>query len=267
MVETERAIPTIVLSNEGGAWSTDSVRGLGFIVMLCASVGCYDGPPDPAGEPTDSGATGGSGSPSTPSRPSDPTAMSGLGDTSGSNDSMDSMDSDDPSDPTTAGTSTTDPGDSDDTTSGAMSGCEGGPLPAPIPGCAPAPPPSTGDIHQDCVDRINQLRWECQCLPPLERWSDAEVCSDDQSSADQNGGGAHGNFGMCNENAQNTCPNWGSEAQVIGGCLQAMWDEGPGEPFSEHGHYINMSSTNYSRVACGFASGNGGVWSNQNFRP
>lgn len=95
----------------------------------------------------------------------------------------------------------------------------------------------------------------------------SEVCSDEQSSADQNGGGAHGNFGMCNENAQNTCPNWGSEAQVIGGCLQAMWDEGPGELFSEHGHYINMSSTNYSRVACGFATGNGGVWSNQNFSP
>jgi hypothetical protein len=72
---------------------------------------------------------------------------------------------------------------------------------------------------------------------------------------------------MCGESAQNTCPNWGSEEQVISGCLQAMWDEGPGEPFSAHGHYINMSSSNYSKVACGFSSAGGGVWANQNFSP
>ena len=152
-------------------------------------------------------------------------------------------------------------------TSGEMSGCEGGPLPAPIPGCTPTVPATTGDIHQDCVDRINQFRWECQCLPPLARWNDAESCTDDQSGLDQNGGGPHGNFGMCGENAQNTCPNWGSEQQIISGCLQSMWDEGPGEPFSAHGHYINMSSMNYTRVACGFSSSGGQVWSNQNFAP
>lgn len=148
-----------------------------------------------------------------------------------------------------------------------MTGCESGPLSAPIAGCMPAPLPSTGDFHQDCVDRINQFRWECQCLPPLARWTEAESCTNSQSSADQNGGGAHGNFGMCGENAQNTCPNWGSEDDVVGGCLQMMWDEGPGEPFSEHGHYINMSSTTYSKVACGFATSGQGVWSNQNFAP
>lgn len=146
-----------------------------------------------------------------------------------------------------------------------MTGCESGPLAAPIAGCAPAPPPSTGDFGQDCVDRINQFRWLCQCLPPLERWTDAETCTDSQSGADQSTGGAHQNFGMCNENAQNTCPDWPSEDQVINGCLQMMWDEGPGEPFSAHGHYINMSSTSYTKVACGRASASGGVWSNQNF--
>jgi hypothetical protein len=158
-----------------------------------------------------------------------------------------------------------DAGDSSD--GGEMAGCETGPLPAPIPGCAPAPMPSSGDVHQDCVDRINQFRWECQCLPPLTRWVEAEACSDDQSSDDQNGGGPHGNFGACGENAQNTCPNWGSQQDVIVGCLQAMWDEGPGEPFSAHGHYINMSNLGYSRVACGFSSSGAGVWSNQNFAP
>lgn len=156
---------------------------------------------------------------------------------------------------------------SDESTSGGMSGCEMGPLAAPIPGCTPTPLASTGDVHQDCVDRINQFRWECQCLPPLARWNGAEACTDDQASADQNGGGPHGNFGSCGENAQNTCPNWGSEQQIITGCLQAMWDEGPGEPFSAHGHYINMSSMSYTKVACGFSSSGAGVWSNQNFAP
>jgi hypothetical protein len=148
---------------------------------------------------------------------------------------------------------------------GATEQCATGPLPAPLAGCAPAPAASTGDPHQDCVDRINQFRWQCQCLPPLMRWNSAEGCTDQQSGDDQASGSAHGNFGACGEFAQNTCPNWGNEADVIGGCLQAMWDEGPGQPFSEHGHYLNMSSSEFTRVACGFSAGPSGVWSNQNF--
>jgi len=73
------------------------------------------------------------------------------------------------------------------------------------------------------------------------------------------------NFGACGEFAQNTCPNWGSETDVVAGCLQAMWDEGPGEPFEEHGHYINMSNPDYTKVACGFFASDQGVWANQNF--
>jgi hypothetical protein len=150
---------------------------------------------------------------------------------------------------------------------GSSAQCDGGPLPNPIPNCAPAPPPSTGDFGQDCVDRINQFRWECQCLPPMQRWNAAETCTDQQSADDQQSGQAHGNFPACGENAQNTCPNWPSEAQVIGGCLQMMWDEGPGEPFAEHGHYLNMSSTSFGQVACGRSTNGSGVWSNQNFKP
>lgn len=144
--------------------------------------------------------------------------------------------------------------------------CDGGPLAEPIAGCTPTPLASTGDPHQDCVDRINQFRLECQCLPPLARWTEAEDCSNQQSATDQSTNSPHGAFGQCGEFAQNTCPNWGSESDVINNCLQMMWDEGPGEPFEEHGHYINMSSTGYSKVACGF-SDNGQVWANQNFAP
>ena len=155
-----------------------------------------------------------------------------------------------------------DPASTDTSTGTTM--CADGPLSDPIMGCTPAVLPSTGDFGQDCVDRINQLRWECQCLPPLDRWTDAEACSDQQSEEDEVDGVAHGNFGVCDEYAQNTCPGWGSEGQVVDGCMQLMWDEGPGEPFSEHGHYINMSSSSYTKVACGYAPTTG--WSNQNFR-
>ena len=44
-------------------------------------------------------------------------------------------------------------------------------------------------------------------------------------------------------------------------------DEGPGTDFSTHGHYINMSSTKYSAVACGFYQTPGGkFWAVQDFK-
>ncbi len=117
----------------------------------------------------------------------------------------------------------------------------------------------------DCVDRINAFR-ATEGKPALARWVEQESCTDSQSAADSTSG-AHANFGDCSENAQNTCPGWGSVDQVIEGCLQMMWDEGPGEPFSEHGHYLNMSSTKYSKVACGFFEmPNGKLWHNHNFK-
>ena len=52
--------------------------------------------------------------------------------------------------------------------------CSNGPLGAPLANCQPDPIESTGDPYADYVTRINQLRWECQCLPPLQRWTEAE---------------------------------------------------------------------------------------------
>ncbi len=145
--------------------------------------------------------------------------------------------------------------------------CASGPLAAPIQGCMPAPLPTTGDPHQDCVDRINQFRHDCQCLPPLARWTEAEGCTDQQSGDDQAQNAPHSHFPACGESAQNTCPNWPSADNIVAGCLQSMWDEGPGEPFEAHGHYLNMASTSFGKVACGFATGPDGVWANQNFSP
>lgn len=146
--------------------------------------------------------------------------------------------------------------------------CADGPLELPIDGCAPTPPSSTGDPHQDCVLRINQFRAECQCLPPLSRWTGGEDCADRMAEADHDSGQAHGgaNQGLCEWGyGQNECPGWGSVDDVIDGCLQMMWDEGPGSNFWAHGHYLHMASTELTHVACGFYSGGNGTWAVQNF--
>jgi hypothetical protein len=117
-----------------------------------------------------------------------------------------------------------------------------------------------------CVDRINGFRATLD-LPPYDRWQEEESCEDYEARLDAQSGVAHSAFGQCGEMAQNECPGWGSYDDVVQNCLQMMWDEGPGADFNQHGHFINMSSTDYDRVACGFyETGNGSVWAVQNFR-
>ncbi|WP_437632370.1 CAP domain-containing protein [Sorangium sp. So ce854] len=120
---------------------------------------------------------------------------------------------------------------------------------------------------QLCVDTINQHRATLG-LPPLRRWTAAEACSDEESESDGNTNTPHGAFGACNEMAQNECPGWPGPAEsMIVSCLQVMWDEGPGEDFNKHGHYLNMSNTAFTEVACGFHTfPDGSVWAVQNFR-
>jgi hypothetical protein len=149
--------------------------------------------------------------------------------------------------------------------------CPAGPLADPIPNCSPDPLPSSGDMHADCVARINQFRWECQCLPPLVRWVDGESCTDSNAEYDSVNG-VHASFYdiPCGSGAraQNECPGWPSNQQVVSGCLQAMWDEGPedGDPDTVNGHYESMASTTYTQVACGFfTTPTGSVWGVQNF--
>lgn len=124
-----------------------------------------------------------------------------------------------------------------------------------------------GQARQLCVDTINMYRATIG-LPPYQRWTDAESCSDDEAAADGQSGTPHGAFGQCGEFAQNECPGWPSPAEEsLPGCLEQMWAEGPGEDFNMHGHYINMSSEQYTMVACGFADAGGGeLWMVQNFK-
>jgi hypothetical protein len=130
------------------------------------------------------------------------------------------------------------------------------------------PTPAGGnDPAQLCVDTINSYRASIG-LQPFARWTDAEPCADSEGASDSQTGRPHSAFGRCGEWAQNECPGWpGPPSTMIGSCLQAMWNEGPGSDFPTHGHYINMTSHTYTKVACGYAVlPNGAVWAVQDFR-
>ena len=117
-----------------------------------------------------------------------------------------------------------------------------------------------------CVERINTYR-ETLGLAPYDRWSSGETCASKQAEQDAKSGDYHGSFGQCDEMAQNECNGSEPMARMLEECLQAMWDEGPGEDRNLHGHYLNMSSTEFTEVACGFyVTSSGEIWSVQNFR-
>jgi len=118
-----------------------------------------------------------------------------------------------------------------------------------------------------CVKTINDYRKTLN-LSELSAWSDQNSCSAEEAKNDFESNQAHAHFGSCGESAQNECPAWpGPAEQMIAPCLGAMWSEGPGADFSSHGHYLNMSSTQFTQVSCGFyTTSDGRVWSVQNFR-
>lgn len=125
-------------------------------------------------------------------------------------------------------------------------------------------------LRMECLNFTNEKR-ATEKLTPLLRHEAQELCADQQAANDQAHSDPHGGFQDCDELAQNTCPGWpidstdASSIQVVQKCLQSMWDEGPGEDFSQHGHYLNMSSTRYTGLACGFSVLNGRLWVNMNF--
>lgn len=117
-----------------------------------------------------------------------------------------------------------------------------------------------------CVDTINHYRTMVG-LASLARWTDAEACANGQSQSDSASGIGHGSFTQCGEVAQNECPGWsGTTTSASNGCLGAMWNEGPGIG-EAHAHYVTMSNTNYTMVACGFyTTATGLLWSVQDFK-
>jgi len=154
-----------------------------------------------------------------------------------------------------------------DAGSGGGGGNQDGGGSTPDSGSGPTTPPSGTDAASICFDKINAYRATLN-LPPYARWTDNETCANGQSKSDSESGQAHGAFGKCTEMAQNECPGWGGPPEkMIPDCLAQMWAEGPGDDFSKHGHYTNMSSKSYTKVACGFYTmPNGKVWAVQDFR-
>ena len=165
-------------------------------------------------------------------------------------------------------------------------GGDGGPCTMNL-GCVLAAPPSTGDIRQDCVNRINQFRTTCACMKPLTRWTAGEACADMDAQYDamKQVGHAGAMANICNwGQAQDECPGDPSNQYVIDMCLQQMWSEGPPPAgttiaqcespqmintcYEAHGHFINMSNPAVNQVACGFyTTSTGAVWAAQNFSP
>jgi len=122
--------------------------------------------------------------------------------------------------------------------------------------------------HALCVATINSLR-ATEGRAPLARWQIAEPCVDDEARIEAESGIAHSSFPRCGEAAQNLCPGFpGATAeQSIELCLPAMWAEGPGADYNLHGHYLNMASPYFTRVACGFhRDATGAMWFVSDFR-
>jgi hypothetical protein len=135
----------------------------------------------------------------------------------------------------------------------------------------PTRPGTTGpDLYATArvaaVNQINAYR-ATKRLPPLAHCADADSCADQEAKHDSEVGQAHASFGSCGEQAQNECPGWPSSDAIVSGCLEMMWNEGPGSDYSKHGHYINMTNPAYTKVSIGFYTTPGGeVWSVQNFK-
>lgn len=134
-----------------------------------------------------------------------------------------------------------------------------------------------------CLDVINKYR-ASEGLTSLVLAPEAkQTCVEEQAAADLKANSAHGHFGDCGEFAQNSGPNislsWmGTEEKIVDYYLEMMWNEkklvesgqrdpNKSEDYSYIGHYLNMSSTKYSSVACGIAKSSDGKtgWFNVNF--
>ncbi|HEX7599952.1 MAG TPA: CAP domain-containing protein [Polyangiaceae bacterium] len=135
-----------------------------------------------------------------------------------------------------------------------------------VPPVVDSGPPSS-ILQQHCVDKINTYRATLS-LPALVRDASKEVCCDGEAKTDALASKPHSAFGSCSEYAQNECPGYpsGDVSASLDQCLAQMWAEGPGVDFNTHGHYINMTSTSYTHVFCGFYTvGDGTFWGAQDF--
>ena len=123
--------------------------------------------------------------------------------------------------------------------------------------------------REDCLAKINEFR-ATENLPPYTLAAEEkQTCADKQSADDLKSGKAHGHFGDCGEFAQNSGPNFSASSlknatAVSDYYLKMMWDEkklvesgeadlNSKDDFPKIGHYKNMQSRSYTKVACGIS--------------
>ena len=116
-----------------------------------------------------------------------------------------------------------------------------------------------------CVQTINMYRATLSPpSPPLTEATASEACVDGQAKADYTSMTPHSAFGQCSESAQDECPGWPGPpgsimSYMMSSCLDAMWAEGP-PPAGQDNHWLNMSNSQYTQVACGFYQTPAGDW-------
>jgi hypothetical protein len=127
--------------------------------------------------------------------------------------------------------------------------------------CAPPAPPVV-DFHQQCVDRVNQLRG-LEKLSTLQRDTSLEACSDQDAKTNYERNTPH--LSMCGQ-AQNECSTHTSTTSILDTCIEqqmyrdekACYGKNPGGCYSDQacmcGHFVNMmdkKNYGYTKVACG----------------
>ena len=122
--------------------------------------------------------------------------------------------------------------------------------------------------QQFCVSETNRYR-AMVGKPAVAESSSLEAYADTGAMVDFSSA-PHDHFTMTDGGgiamAENECPvqgNWmlqpgGDMTALVGMCVQAFYNEGPGSDYSTHGHYINMMGP-YTTLGCGIYQQGTGV--------
>ena len=130
--------------------------------------------------------------------------------------------------------------------------------------------------QQFCVSETNRYR-EMNGKADLTEAANLETFADTGAMTDYNAMAAHTHFSSTQGGgiafAENECPGFsgwhlapgGDLNALVGMCIAAFYNEGPGTDYNTHGHYINMMG-NYATLGCGiFSATNGDVTITQDY--
>ena len=137
--------------------------------------------------------------------------------------------------------------------------------------------------RDECLKLANVYRASEEVAPLTLADDEKQLCAITQAAADMADNKAHGHFKDCGEWAQNSGPNFTASwlktaTDVSDYYLEMMWNEkklvesgaadlNSDADYGKIGHYKNMRSASYTKVACGIALSADGKtgWFNVNF--